>query len=111
MTETMQRWGNWAAECFSKKSDQLTPKIAHMQELEWEEEEMYIDEDLQLIRKKEAMAKIIQEEADTETWLSKEYDEQDIDRELRHLENRKEHGNGEMPGEAYKATRTWEIPP
>ena len=108
----MKRWEEWAAECFSKKSDQITPKIVDIQEQEWEaEEEMHIGDDIQLIRQQSALAKIIQEEPDAETWLSREYDEQDIDRELRNLSNRKAHGSDGVPGEAYKATRTWAIKP
>ena len=107
----MKRWGAWAAECFSKKQDQLTPKIVHIQELEWGEEEMHINEDLQLIRQQAALTKIIQEAHDTETWLNQEYDELDIDRELRNLASRKAHGSDGIPGEAYKATRAWAIKP
>ena len=64
-TETMKRWEDWTAECCSKNADQLTPKIVHIQELEWGEEEMQIGEDLQLIRQQAALTKIIQE-PDTE---------------------------------------------
>ena len=105
----MQRWGGWAAECFSKKADQLTPKIVHIQELKWGEEEMRIDGDLQLIRQKAALTKIIQEEPDTETWRYQEYGARDIDRKLRILASRKAHGRGGIPGEEYKETRTWAI--
>ena len=111
MTETMKRWEDWAEECFSKKSDQLTPEILHIQELELGAEEMHIAEDIQLIRQHAALTMKIQEEPDTETWLNQEYDEQDIGRELRSLPNRKAHGSDGIPGEAYKATRTWEIKP
>ena len=111
MTETMKSWGEWTAEFFSKKPDQLTPKIVHIQELEWEEEEMHIDEDMQLIRQQAALTKIIQEEPDTETWRNQEYDEQDIGRELRNLENRKAHGSAGIKGEAYIATRAWALNP
>ena len=109
MTETMKRWGELTAECFSKKPGQLTPEIVHMPEQEWAEEEMQIDEDIRLIRQQEALTKIIQEEPDAEKWLDREYDEQDIGRELRNLANRKAHGSDGIPGEAYKSTRTWAI--
>ena len=92
-----------------RKADRITPKIVHIQVLEWKEEEVRIDEDLQLIRQKAALTKIIQEEHDTETWINQEYDEQDIDRELRNQANRKAHGSAGIPGEAYKATRTLAI--
>ena len=72
---------------------------------------MKIDEDIRLIRQQAALTKIIQEEPDTETWLNREYDEQDIGRELRNLANRKAHGGDGIPGEAYKAARTWAIKP
>ena len=54
---------------------------------------MRTDEDLQLARQQEAIAKTIQEEPETETWINQEYGEQDIDRELRNLENQKAHGS------------------
>ena len=57
------------------------------------------------------MNKIIQEEPDTETWISQGYDEQDLERELRNLANRKAHGSDGIPGEAYKETRTWATKP
>ena len=107
----MKRWEDWAAEFFSKKEDQLTPKIVHIQELGWGEEEMRIDEDLQIIRKQSALTKITQEEPDAETWLNQEYGERDIGRELRNLSNRKPNGIDGIPGDAYKATRTWAIKP
>ena len=105
VTETMERWGEWTEECFSKKAGQLTPKIVHIQELEWGKEEMRIDGDLQLIRKQTVLTKIAQEEPDAETRLNQEYDEQDIGRELRSVANRKAHGSDGIPGKAYKATR------
>ena len=63
---------------------------------------MHIDEDIQLIRQKAALSKIIHEEPDPETWPSQEYGEQDIGREPRNLSNRKAHGSVGIPGEAYK---------
>ena len=109
MTETMKRWEEWAAECCSEKPDRLTSKIVHIPEQECAVEEMQIDEALRLTRQQEALRKIIQEEPDAETWLNSEYDEQDIGREIRNLANRKAHGSDGIPGEAYKATRTWAI--
>ena len=50
---------------------------------------MRILEDLHLIRQQSALAKIIQEEPETETWPNQEYDEHGIGRELRNLESRK----------------------
>ena len=111
MTETMKRLGEWAAEFFRKKEDQLTPKIEHIQELGWGGEEMQIGEGIQLIRQQEALAKIIQEEPETETWRNQEYDEQDIGREIRNLSGRKAHGSDGIPGDAYKATRKWATKP
>ena len=35
MKETMGRWGECTAECFSKTKNQLTPKIEHINDLEW----------------------------------------------------------------------------
>ena len=72
---------------------------------------MRIDEDLQLIRQQEVLSGIIQEGTEEETWINQEYDEQDIDRELRNLANRKAHGGDGIPGEAYEATRKWTIKP
>ena len=66
MTETMKRWGEWAEECFRKKENQITPKIEHIQELEWGNGEMQVNEDLQLIRQQAVLTKIIQEEPETE---------------------------------------------
>ena len=51
------------------------------------------------------------EEPEIETWRNQVYEEQDIDRELRNLANRKAHGNGGIPGESYEATRQWAIAP
>ena len=43
--------------------------------------------------------------------MHQDYKEQDIDRGIRNLERRKAPGNDGIPGEAYKATRQWEIKP
>ena len=51
------------------------------------------------------------EEPEIETWRNQVYEEQDIDRELRNLANRKAHGNDGIPGEAYRETRQWETKP
>ena len=67
--------------------------------------ESHVGDDIQLIRQQDAIAKIIQEEPETETWLNQEYDEQGIGRELRNLESRKSHGGDVIPGEEYKAPR------
>ena len=53
----------------------------------------------------------MKEEPDIETWLNQDYKEQDIDKSLRNLANRKEHGNDGIPGEAYKETRQWAVTP
>ena len=74
----MQRWGEWTSECFRKHKDQLIPKIEHIHDLEWGKEETQVEEDLRTTRQKAAIAKIIQEEPETETWLNQEYAEQVI---------------------------------
>ena len=63
------------------------------------------------IRKQAGLTQIMREEPESETWLNQDYKEQDIDRELGNLANRKAHGNGGVPGEAYKETRQWAITP
>ena len=89
----------------------INTKIEHIQELEWGNGEMRVNEDLQLIRQQAALTKIIQEEPEKETRLNQEYDEQDIGRELRKLSNRKAHGSDGILGEACRATRKWATKP
>ena len=60
-------------------------------------EEMHMGEDIQSIRRQAGLAKISQEDPETETWPNQEYDEQDIGRELRNLANRKAHGIDGIP--------------
>ena len=50
---------------------------------------MQVKEDLQAALQQAALTKIIQEEHETETWLNREYAEQDIGRELRNIAKRK----------------------
>ena len=78
MTETLRRWEAWAAECFSKNKDQLRPKIEHIHDLEWGNEELRVEEDIQTIRQQAALTKIIREEPGTETWIDQKYAGQDI---------------------------------
>ena len=54
------------------------------------------------IRKQAELTRIMREEPDIETWLNQDYEEQDIDIELRNLEKRKAHGNDGITGEEYK---------
>ena len=63
------------------------------------------------IRQKASLTQITKEEPEAETWISQEYAEQDIGREIRNLPRRKAHGNDGIPGEAYKATRQWATKP
>ena len=53
----------------------------------------------------------MKEEPEIETWHRQDYKEQDIDRTLGNLSNRKAHGGDGIPGEAYKETRQWEVKP
>ena len=111
MKETMERWGEWTSERFRKNKNQLTPKIEHIHDIEWEKEEMRIKGDLQSIRRQAALAMIMQGEPETETCLNQEYAGQEIGRELRNLANRKARGSERIPGEAYEATRKSGIKP
>ena len=72
---------------------------------------MEVMEYLQTIRQHASITKITQLEPETETWINQEYAEQDIDRRLRGLANRKAHGCDGIPGKEYNATRKWEIAP
>ena len=75
------------------------------------EELMETIENLYDIRQQPGLTRIMREGPEKETWINQDYKEKDIDREIRHLERRKAHGNGGIPGEAYEATRKWEIKP
>ena len=66
---------------------------------------------LREIRQQAGLTQIMKGGPGTETWLNQDYTEQDIHREIRNLASRKSHGNDGIPGEAYKATRQWEIKP
>ena len=66
---------------------------------------------LQDIREKAELTQIMWKKPDIETWLNQDYKEQDIDIELRNLALKKAHGNDGIPGEAYKATRSWAVTP
>ena len=63
------------------------------------------------MRKQAGLTQIMKEEPGIETWLNQDYKEQDIDRALGNLENRKAHDEDGIPGETYKATRQWAIKP
>ena len=52
---------------FQKEQEPTNPKIEHIHELEWEKEEMHIQEGLQSIRRQAALTKITLEEPGTET--------------------------------------------
>ena len=70
---------------------------------------MKISENLREIRLQDILTQIIQDEPETETWINQAYAEQDIDREIWNLSDIKARGDGGIPGDAYKATRQWEI--
>ena len=89
--------------------DQLTPNIAHISDQELGKETMKISENVREIRQRDSLTHIIQEEPETETWINQAYTEQDVDREIRNLSDRKAHGNDGIPGDAHKETRQWEI--
>ena len=109
MGETLKRWEEWAKECFRKDQDSLKPRIEHITEGEWENDITKPPENLYEIRKHAGLTQIMNEEPEIETLLNQDYKEQDIGIELRNIPNRKSHGNDGIPGEAYKATRQWEI--
>ena len=53
----------------------------------------------------------MRERPEIEAWLNQEYTEKDIEIELGNLFLKKAHGNDGIPGEAYKATKTWAAKP
>ena len=73
----MGRFGEWAAEFIRKNMGRLKPKIEHIHDIEWGKEEFQLGEDLQTIRKRTALTKIIQE-PETETWINQAYTEKDV---------------------------------
>ena len=109
--ETLTRWEEWAEECFSKEQKNLTPKIEHIREQEWEKPFTRTAENLQEIRERPQLTQLIKKQPEIETWLNQDYAEQDIDIELRNLSLSKSHGNDGIPGEACTATREWAVKP
>ena len=109
--ETLKRWGEWTNECFSKSQDSLKPRIEHISEEEWGKEVIKPPGNLYEIRRQAELTQIAKEEPGIETWINQDYEEQDINRELWNLANRKAHGNDGIPGEAYRETRQWETKP
>ena len=70
---------------------------------------MLVPGNLEIARKRERPAKIIEEEPDTETLINQEYDEQDIDISIRYMAYRKGQWNDGIPEEENEETRTWAI--
>ena len=54
-------------------------------------------EDLQEIRRNADLTKITKDKPEIESWISREYTEQDIETELRNLALKKAHGNDGIP--------------
>ena len=100
MKEALQRWDEWAKECFSKDQSPLKPRIEQITDQERGKDNTDIPESLIEIRHRASLTRIIAEEPDTETWINQAYAEQDIGVEIRNLANRGSHGNDGIPGEA-----------
>ena len=85
MGETLERWEEWTKECFRKEQKELKPMIEHITEQEWEQTFLNDPINLQMIRGNAGLTKIIKKKPEIETWLNREYTEQDIEMEIKNL--------------------------
>ena len=89
----------------------MKPRIEHIPEEEWGKWNNKSTREHTWGKTPSEHTRIAKEEPEIETWRYQDYEEQDIDRELRNRANRKAHGNDGIPGAAYKETRQWAIKP
>ena len=66
----LERWEEWAKECFSQEQRDLAPKITYIAEKEWGETSTQAPKDLQKIRENADLTKITRNHPEIETWLT-----------------------------------------
>ena len=71
MTEMLERWEEWAKECFSKEHKDLAPRIMHITEKEWEGNFLEAPEGLQEIRRNADITKITKDKPEIESRLNR----------------------------------------